>query len=423
MQRRLALWILGALFLGFIAGIALGISGLHEFVKNWISPFGEIFIRLLQMVAIPLIITSLISGVAHLSDMARLSRLGLLTIAYYLFTTTVAIIIGLLLVNITQPGKLFPPEQQEIFSRQFKHQVEEKASVAQEVSMDTPLRFLVDMVPKNVFRSVEDNKKMLQVIFFAIFLGLALAMSPRNKVQTAIKFFEGLNEAILKMVELIMLFAPIGVFALMTSIIVDFAKDGEITSMLEALGTYMLTVIIGLFILILFLYPAILKFVARFSPIRFFREIYPVQMVAFSTSSSAATLPVTMKVVTEKLRVPDDTASFVLPLGATINMDGTALYQAVAAVFIAQAMGWDLTFSQQATIVLTATLASIGAAAVPGAGIVMLVIILQALGIGPAGVALILAVDRPLDMLRTVVNVTSDATCAVTVSKLLNEKS
>ncbi len=416
------MWILIALGLGFLAGIGFGLLGVHQFVKDWIAPFGEIFIRLLQMVAIPLIITSLISGVAHLSDMARLSKLGLLTITYYIFTTTVAIIIGLVLVNITQPGKLFPPDQQEIFREQFKHQVEEKVSVAQEVSVNSPLRFLVDLVPKNIFQSVEDNKKMLQVIFFALFLGLALAMSPRNKVQTAIKFFEGLNEAILKMVELIMLFAPIGVFALMTSIIVDFSQNGEISSMLEALGTYMITVVLGLFVLVLFLYPAILKFIARFSPVKFFKEIYPVQMVAFSTSSSAATLPVTMKVVTEKLRVPEETASFVLPLGATINMDGTALYQAVATVFIAQAMGWDLTASQQATIVLTATLASIGAAAVPGAGIVMLVIILQALGIGPAGIALILAVDRPLDMLRTVVNVTSDATCALTVSKLINEK-
>ncbi len=422
MQRRLALWILIALGLGFIAGIAFGILGYHEFVKDWIAPFGEIFIRLLQMVAIPLIITSLISGVAHLSDMARLSKLGILTITYYIFSTTVAIIVGLILVNITQPGKLFPEDQQQIFREQFKHQVEEKVSVAQDVSVSSPLRFLVDLVPKNIFQSVEDNKKMLQVIFFALFLGLALAMSPRNKVQTAIKFFEGLNEAILKMVELIMLFAPVGVFALMTSIIVDFSRDGEIASMLEALGTYMLTVVIGLFLLVFFLYPAILKLIARFSPIKFFKEMYPVQMVAFSTSSSAATLPVTMKVVTEKLKVPEETASFVLPLGATINMDGTALYQAVAAVFIAQAMGWDLAVSQQATIVLTATLASIGAAAVPGAGIVMLVIILQALGIGPAGIALILAVDRPLDMIRTVVNVTSDATCALTVSKLINDK-
>ncbi len=419
MQRRLVVWIMAGMVLGLLWGFVAVPLGLQEFAQIWISPRGEIFLRLLQMVAIPLIITSLISGVAHLNDIARLSRVGLATIAYYLTTTSIAIIVGLVLVNITQPGGLIPPEDQAVFQQQFQRQVSEKVALAQQVQQESPLQFLVDMVPSNVFNAVADNKRMLQVIFFSLLLGVALALSPPEKVRPAVEFFAALNEAILKMVEIVMWTAPVGVFALLAGLIASLSQQGNAFAVLQALGMYMLTVIIGLFVLLTVLYPSILKWIARFSPLRFYRAIYPAQLVAFSTSSSAATLPVTIKVVTERLKVKEDIAGFVLPLGATINMDGTALYQAVAAVFIAQTMGWDLTLGQQATIVLTATLASIGAAAVPGAGIVMLVIILQALGISPAGIALILAVDRPLDMLRTVVNVTSDATCAVTLSRRL----
>jgi Na+/H+-dicarboxylate symporter len=296
---------------------------------------------------------------------------------------------------------------------QYASDANAKILSASAVEESGPLQFLVDIVPNNIVSATSNNRNMLQVIFFAILFGVSMVMLPKENTKYVKGFFDGVNDIILKIVDIIMLSAPYGVFALLGGLVVDF---GGSLDLFQALGIYSLTVVIGLLLMILLVYPLFLKIFTKLNYFDFFKGIAPAQMLAFSTSSSAATLPVTMERCEEHLGVSKDVSSFVLPLGATINMDGTSLYQAVAAVFIAQAFGYDLELSQQLTIVLTATLASIGAAAVPGAGMVMLVIVLSSIGIDPEGIALIFAVDRILDMLRTVVNVTGDATVASVVA-------
>ena len=288
-----------------------------------------------------------------------------------------------------------------------------KINDARIVENNGPLQFVVDIVPSNIIDASSKNKNMLQIIFFALLFGISMIMLPDEKVKYVKGFFEGINDIILQIVDLIMKLAPYGVFALLSSLVVDF---GGSVDLFIALGFYSLTVIIGLLLMIFVIYPIILRLFTNIQYLNFFKAIMPAQILAFSTSSSAATLPVTMDRCENNLGVSKEVSSFVLPLGATINMDGTSLYQAVAAVFIAQAFGFDLDLTAQLTIVLTATLASIGAAAVPGAGMVMLVIVLSSVGIDPEGIALIFAVDRILDMLRTVVNVTGDATVASVIA-------
>jgi Na+/H+-dicarboxylate symporter len=321
-------------------------------------------------------------------------------------------------VNTIQPGKYFSEEKRIEFKEKYASKTEAKMEAAAQVKDQGPLQFLVDIVPQNFMQASTSNKNMLQVIFFAILFGIAMIMLPDEKTVYVKGFFDGVNDVILQIVDLIMMMAPYGVFALLASLMVDFS-DGDVNNVIElfsALGLYSLAVILGLMTMILIVYPIILRLFTKMNYFDFFKGIMPAQMLAFSTSSSAATLPVTMERCEDHLGVSEEISSFVLPLGATINMDGTSLYQAVAAVFIAQAFGVDLDLSQQLTIVLTATLASIGAAAVPGAGLVMLVIVLGAVGMDPEGVALIFAVDRILDMLRTVVNVTGDATVATVIA-------
>ena len=356
---------------------------------------------------------SLIKGVSSLSDISKLSRIGGKTIGIYLFTTVVAVTFGLLLVNIIQPGTSFSEEKRMELKEQYASNAASKIASAKDVKEDGPLQFIVDMVPSNFIQATGNNKNMLQVIFFAILFGIAMVMLPKEKTSVVKGFFDGVNDIILQIVDLIMLTAPYGVFALLGGLVVDFGGSAEL---FQALGIYSLSVVIGLLLMIMVVYPLILKSFTKLKYFDFFKGIAPAQMLAFSTSSSAATLPVTMERCEDHLGVSEEVSSFVLPLGATINMDGTSLYQAVAAVFIAQAFGYDLDLSQQLTIVLTSTLASIGAAAVPGAGMVMLVIVLSSIGIDPEGIALIFAVDRLLDMLRTVVNVTGDATVATVVA-------
>jgi Na+/H+-dicarboxylate symporter len=274
------------------------------------------------------------------------------------------------------------------------------------------------MVPANFFAAASDNGNMLQVVFVALFIGIGLLLVPRAKAEPLVAFFDSLNTLVIRLVELIMLTAPVGVFALLADAITSIVGDdpSNLFSILGALGYYMLTVVAGLAVMVFLVYPLLLTlFTTRTVP-SFFRGIAPAQLVAFSTSSSGATLPVTMECAEKNLGVSEEVSSFVLPLGATINMDGTALYQAVAAVFIAQVLGIDLTIAAQLNIVFIAVLASIGTAAVPSAGIVMLVVILESIGVPSAGIALILGVDRPLDMLRTTNNVTGDATVASVVA-------
>ncbi len=404
------------ILIGMIAGIVWGLiavkAGLLEFTDFYIKPWGTIFINLLKLIAVPLVMVSLISGISNLKDVSKLSRIGFKTIVLYIITTVIAITIGLFIVNITNPGKVFPPEKVAEFRQKFSENVKEKENAAHSVKEETPLKFIVDLVPENIVNAMSKNTSMLKVIFFALLFGVSMVMLPETKTAPVKAFIDSSNEIILKMIDLIMQMAPFGVFALLGSLIVDIAGSNpkDTLSLFAALGMYTLTVIIGLLIMIVLVYPFIVKTFTKVPVKKFYKAIIPVQMLAFSTSSSAATLPLTMETVEEKLGVSNETASFVLPLGATINMDGTSLYQAVAAVFLAQVYGMDLTLGQQLTIILTATLASIGSAAVPGAGMVMLVIVLTAVGIPTEGIALIFAVDRPLDMLRTAVNVTGDAT-------------
>jgi len=407
------------LALGLFYGILAASSGWGAFTSDWIAPFGTIFISLLKLIAVPLVLASLITGVASLSDLKKLSRIGGKSIGIYIGTTAVAVILGLVSVNIIQPGDKVPQQMKNKLEQTYEKDASARTGKAQQVKDRGPLQPIVDMVPSNFFSSASSNRNMLQVVFVAIFVGIGLIQIPKEKGKPVLDFFKGLNDVVIKLVDFIMILAPFGVFALIAQTINKVAGNdlGQVLELLGALGFYMFSVIIGLFIHAGVTYLGLLKIFSSMPVSTFFQGMAPAQLLAFSTSSSGATLPVTMERCEEELGVSEEVSSFVLPLGATINMDGTALYQAVAAVFIAQAVGMDLDLGAQLTIILTAVLASIGTAAVPGAGIIMLVIILEAVGVPSAGIALILGVDRILDMLRTTINVTGDATIAVIIAE------
>ena len=416
--KKLHWQIIIGLVLGLIFGIVAAAQGWQAFTSDWIAPFGEIFLRLLQLIAVPLVLASLITGVASLSDLQKLSRIGGKTIGIYLFTTLVALIIGLVLVNVLQPGSTVPEELRLQLEQTYQEEAAEREAQAALTKERGPLQPLVDMVPANIFSASSSNRNMLQVVFFAIFAGIGLILIPAKSSKPLLDVFESLNDLIIKLVDIIMYMAPLGVFALLADTITSIAEGGlaGVIELLKALAYYSIAVLAGLLIHTLITYPTLLRVFTPMKLSTFFRGIAPVQLVAFSTSSSGATLPVTMEAAEKDLGVSEEVSSFVLPLGATINMDGTGLYQAVAAVFIAQTIGLDLGLAEQVTIVLMALLASIGTAAVPSAGIIMLVIILETVGIPTAGIALILGVDRILDMCRTVTNVTGDAAIATIVA-------
>lgn len=405
------------MILGLIAGIIFSkIGGGPEFVRDWIKPFGTIFINLLKLIAIPLIIASLIKGIADLQDISKFSSLGLKTISIYIFTTLVALSIGLAVVYAINPGDSISAETLSELVAENTDKANSRIMAAKGQKEMSPIQFLVDMVPDNIFSAASGNRNMLQVIFFVIFFGISLLLIPSKEAEPLKRFFNSLNEVVLKMVDLIMLYAPIGVFALMAALIVETTNP----DLFVALAKYAMAVVIGLFIMLV-LYTIVVSIYIGMSPMTFLKGIAPAQLVAFSTSSSAATLPITMERVEEHLGVQKEVVSFVCPVGATINMDGTSLYQAIATVFICEAFNFDLTWGALLTILFTALLASIGTAAVPGAGVVMLIIVLEAVNF-PAeylalGIAMILAVDRPLDMLRTVINITGDATVSLIVGK------
>jgi Na+/H+-dicarboxylate symporter len=415
-MKKLAMhWkILIGMILGLLFGLLMKNLEQKGIVVDWIKPFGTIFINLLKMIAVPLIVVSLIVGLADLKDISKLSKLGGRTVIFYLCSTVVAVTIGLGLANLIKPGRYINQESRESLIQNFSVDASQKIQMAESAKKNGPLQPLIDIVPDNFFKALSDNGSMLQVILFVILIGIGLILIEEKKAKPVVDFFKGLNDVIMKIIDIIMLFSPIGVFALMASLMVEIPDF----STLRALGIYGLTVVLGLFIMAFVFYPTLLLLFAKVNPIKFFKAIAPAQLLAFSTSSSAATLPVTMECVTENVGVDEEVSSFVLPLGATVNMDGTSLYQAVAAIFIAQAMLPNpLDLNTQLMIVVTATLASIGSAAVPSAGMVMLVIVLGQAGIPEAGLALIFAIDRPLDMCRTVVNVTSDSTVATIVAK------
>jgi Na+/H+-dicarboxylate symporter len=419
-MKKLALhWqIIIGMVLGVLFGIIAATNQWGQFTQDWIAPFGTIFVNLLKLIAVPLVLASLITGVASLSDLTKLSRMGGKTIAIYLMTTVVAICIGLILVNTLKPGESIPDDVAANLQATYQQQVEQRAGNVQVVKERGPLQPVVDIFPQNIVSAAGSNRNMLQVVFFALFIGVGLILVPNERTAVVLKFFQGLNDVVIKLVDLIMLIAPIGVFALLADTITSIAGDSlaSVIELLRSLGFYVLVVFMGLVLHVVFVYGGLIRFISPLTVRQFFRGISPAQLLAFSTSSSAATLPVTMDCAEENLGVKNEVAAFVLPLGATINLDGTAMYQSIAAVFIAQALGMNLDFVAQLTIVLTALLASIGAAPVPGAGLIMLVIILEAIGVPSAGVALILGVDRILDMMRTSANVTGDATVAVLVN-------
>ena len=412
------------ILIGMLLGVIFGFLMLQiewgaAFIAAWIKPLGTIFVKLLKLIAVPLILASLIKGISDLKDISKFASIGLKTIVIYVLTTVVAISIGLTLVNIFNPGDGVSDATISKLTATYANNssVQGKIAEAGRQQDSGPLDFVVDMVPENAFSALSNNKLMLQVIFLSIFLGISLLLIGDKRAKPLKDVFDSLNDLVLKMVDLIMLTAPYAVFALLANVVVS-SVDPEL---LYALLFYASVVVGGLLLMVCF-YLLVLAFVVKKNPFWFLKQISPAQLLAFSTSSSAATLPVTMERVEEHVGVDKEVSSFVLPVGATINMDGTSLYQAVAAVFIAQALNFDLTFADQLMIVLTALLASIGSAAVPGAGMVMLVIVLESVGF-PAdklsiGLALIFAVDRPLDMCRTVINVTGDATVSTLIAKL-----
>jgi Na+/H+-dicarboxylate symporter len=447
------------ILIGMIAGVGYAILssflGWSRFNLDWIDPFGTIFINLLKLIAVPLVLFSIITGVAGMGEVTKLGRLGVRTLLIYLATTVIAVTIGLVAVNVLSPGTWGDAEKRvanrinyELWVQETAH-VERpldkkclscdpanfalrdsiakvrgntepndwaKAGAAVQTKQQGPLQFLVDIVPNNIFLSFNDSL-MLQVIFFAIFFGIMLLLIPPASSGPVSAFMNGCNDIFMKMVEVVMMAAPYFVFALMTGVVARMAGDdpGAVAELFKGLAGYMITVVLGLALVVLVIYPVLMTAMMRRNVFRrFLKAMSPAQLLAFSTSSSAATLPATIKCVEENIGVSKSTASFVLPIGATVNMDGTSLLQAVAVVFLAQLHMVDLTLGQQLTIVLTATLASIGAAAIPSAGLMLLVVVLSSLGLDPAWVAIVFTVDRPLDMFRTVVNVTGDAVvCSV----------
>lgn len=455
------------IIIGLVAGVIWAFLssylGWNEFTINWIDPFGTIFIRLLKYIAVPLVLFSIISGVSSLTDVSKLGRLGGKTLAMYLTTTVIAVGIGLVLVNVVKPGT-FLDEDQRIKNRiayekwvqdtpgvpqpkdgrnflndpELRSKVEEvisqkdldkmdakneivakRQAAAEQTKEQGPLQFFVDIVPENIILAISDNGLMLQVIFFAIFFGITIVFIPAEQGKPVIDFVNSVNAVFLKMVDIVMKAAPFFVFALLAGVIAKMADTpAEVWEIFKGLGSYSITLFVGLMFMVFVFYPLVITlFVKKLSYKEFFKNISPAQFLAFSTSSSAATLPVTMECLEDNMGVSKNVSSFVLPIGATVNMDGTSLYQAVAVIFMAQLHMVDLTLGQQMTIVLTATLASIGAAATPSAGLVMMIIVLQSVGLNPAWIAIIFPVDRILDMCRTVVNVTGDATVATLVAK------
>lgn len=446
-----------ALILGLIYSVLAVNFGWNTFTLHYIDPFGEIFINVLKLIAVPLVLFSIISGITNLKDIGKLGNMGIKTLGIYVLTTVTAVSIGLLLVNAWKPGSQANDTTQiekrieyELWMRESGAQilddrcesckpentavletvrkrlagegknewVEDKIKKARETKDQGPLQPLVDVVPPNIIMALAEMK-MLQVIFFAIFFGIVLILIDPAKAKPMNDFVESANEIFTKMVDIVMRSMPVFVFALMAGALVKAAGNDveKLKDILSFLSHYSVVVVIGLLIMAFVFYPTIISLFGKGLTVKqFLSGVSKAQLTAFSTSSSVATLPVTMECVHKNLGVSRSTTSFVLPIGATVNMDGTSLYQAVAVVALAQLHGVDLSLQQQLVIVLTATLASIGAAAVPSAGLVLMIVVLESVGLNPAWIALIFPVDRILDMCRTVVNVTGDATVSVLVN-------
>ncbi|SHJ47147.1 Na+/H+-dicarboxylate symporter [Clostridium amylolyticum] len=398
-KRSITIWIIAALILGIIFGIIGNVlmpTAFNASVIKWVlKPMGDVFLRGIKMVVIPLVLFSLICGTASMGDIKKLGRIGGKTLAFYLSTTAFAITLALIMANIFKPGM----------------GVVRTVSSAN-INTQTPpfiMDLFVNMIPTNPVESLIKGD-MLQIITFAVIFGAALTLLGK-KGEPLIELFNDINDVFLKIIELVMLTAPFGVFALISQVVLTQGID-----ILLSLLKYFLVVVLTLVIHTVVSYGGLLRVLGKVNPIPFFKKFWPTMLVGFSTSSSNATIPVTMDACTNKLGAADKITSFTIPLGATINMDGTAIMQGVAAMFIAQVYGIHISLYQQLMIILTATLASIGTAGVPGAGIVMLSMVLQQVGLPLEGIALILSVDRLLDMMRTVTNITGDAVCTIIVS-------
>ena len=407
------LQILIGMCVGIVAGIvAVNVNG-QQFVTDWVKPWGRLFIRLLQLVAVPLVFVSLVKGVIGVTDISRFSKMGLKTICLYMITTVIAILLGVTLVTIIKPGRFFDAGQLVTMEESFSQTV--NTVIEEQHKQEGPLSFLTEIVPDNIVAALSDNRKMLQIIFFALMFGVAALSVGKEKIQPVLNLFDSLNTIILKMIHYVIRTAPYGVMALMAGLVVDTSAD---VGLFSALAVYGLTVVTGMLFLILGFYPLLIRLFSRLPVKRFLKEMYPVQLLGFTTSSSAATLPVTMDVAVNKLGINKETCSFVLPVGVTINMDGTSCFQAISVIFIAQVLGLDLTLSQMLTIIFMTTISSIGTPGIPGGSYVVMTMVLSSIGIPAQGLALILGIDRPLDMLRTSVNVTGD----VVVSAIVEPK-
>jgi Na+/H+-dicarboxylate symporter len=397
--------ILLALILGAVLGPVLGDVAIS------IKPVGDAFINLLIMVVVPLVMASLILGTASLGDLRKLGRVGIKTLAYYIVATAIAVAVGLLAGEIFEPGSGLDEETKAGMLQDYAGVTEEKlARVREKPSIG---ELLVRIIPRNPFRAMVETD-FLQIIFFSLLFGVALTILSEARRKPLITVLQTINDAMIVMVKLVMKVAPLGVFALIAAVSAQFGH-GVLLTLLE----YVLVTIGAMVVFVVVFYPISLR-LSGMSPALFFRRYYEVMVFGFSTSSSNATLPVNLQVTEEKLGVSNEIASFVLPLGATVNMNGTAIYQGASTIFIAQVFGIDLGLTDLLTVVLTATLASIGAAGVPGIGMVTLTIVLTQIGIPLEGIALVVGVERILDMCRTVVNVTGDTTCAVWVAKTEN---
>ena len=423
MSFKFAVPLYAKILIGMLAGVLIGIAALTfqqtGFVNNWVRPWGQVFIRLLQLIAVPLVFVSLVKGVIGLSDIGKFSRIGIRTIILYLLTTAFAVTVGMSLGLVVRPGQFVDRQTVVSMQENYKSVVEQKKAEADTMKNSGPLSFPEEVVPDNFVAATSDNRKMLQVIFFAVLFGIAALCIERTKIAPVEQLFDSLYHILLKVIDFVILFAPYGVTALMAGLVIDFSGN---LSMFGALAVYAITVVSGLLFLISVFYPTLIYLFTKMKPNFFIKTMYPVQLFAFTTSSSAATLPLNLETTENKLGVSNEVTSFVLPVGATINMDGTSCYQAIAVLFIAQVIGIDLTLMQLFTIILMTIISSIGTPSIPGGSYVILTMVLASVGIPPEGLALILGIDRPLDMLRTAVNVTGDATVAAIVDTQNNKQ-
>ena len=423
MSFKFAVPLYAKILIGMLAGVLIGIAALTfqqtGFVNNWVRPWGQVFIRLLQLIAVPLVFVSLVKGVIGLSDIGKFSRIGIRTIILYLLTTAFAVTVGMSLGLVVRPGQFVDRQTVVSMQENYKSVVEQKKAEADTMKNSGPLSFLEEVVPDNFVAATSDNRKMLQVIFFAVLFGIAALCIERTKIVPVEQLFDSLYHILLKVIDFVIMFAPYGVTALMAGLVIDFSGN---LSMFGALAVYAITVVGGLLFLLGVFYPTLISLFTKMKPNFFIKAMYPVQLFAFTTSSSAATLPLNLETTENKLGVSNEVTSFVLPVGATVNMDGTSCYQAIAVLFIAQVIGIDLTIMQLFTILLMTIISSIGTPSIPGGSYVILTMVLASVGIPPEGLALILGIDRPLDMLRTAVNVTGDATVAAIVDTQNNKQ-